>query len=69
VGNLAEGLIFKAFQASRPGSPQSYPQFSGMTFKALQNQRLRLDSQNLRNQPTLQPRQNDWKKCEHPPLD
>jgi hypothetical protein len=43
VGNLAKGLIFKASQASISGFPQSYPQFFGMTSKALQNQGLRPD--------------------------
>jgi hypothetical protein len=43
MGNPAKGLIFKAWQASRACFPQSYPQFFGMTFKALENQQLRPD--------------------------
>jgi hypothetical protein len=40
MGNLLEGLIFKASSGSRPSFQQSYPQFSWMTPKVLKNQRL-----------------------------
>jgi hypothetical protein len=49
TGNLAEGLIFKAFRPSKPGSPQSYPQFFWMTAKGLLNQQLRPDLKNFYN--------------------
>jgi hypothetical protein len=61
VGNLAEGLIFKASRASSPSSPQSYPQFFGMTFKALQNQQLTSDLKSLHNHQIHQRRQNTGK--------
>jgi hypothetical protein len=35
MGNLAEGLIFKASRASRAAFPQSYPQFFGIPSKVL----------------------------------
>jgi hypothetical protein len=35
MGNLAEGLIFKALRASPAAFPQSYPQFFGILVKAL----------------------------------
>jgi hypothetical protein len=38
MGNLLEGLIFKASSASRASFQQSYPQFSWMTPKVLENQ-------------------------------
>jgi hypothetical protein len=40
MGNLLEGLIFKASRASRPSFQQSYPQFHWMMPKVLKNQRL-----------------------------
>ena len=40
MGNLAEGLIFKAFGPIDPGFQQSYPQKNWMTFKHHENQGL-----------------------------
>jgi hypothetical protein len=40
MGNLLEGLIFKASSESRPSFQQSYPQNSWVKLKVLKNQQL-----------------------------
>jgi hypothetical protein len=40
-GNLAKGLIYKAWRAVEPRCQQSYPQKLWMAGKALENQQLK----------------------------
>jgi hypothetical protein len=49
MSNLRKPLIFKASEHAKGCFPQSYPQFFGKTFKALQNQGLRDDLKNFDN--------------------